>query len=255
MLLAVDVGNTQTVLGLFADDVLAASWRIATDTTVTPDELHVKLDALFGLHGRRWEDISGVAVSSVVPSLTEAWDDVSRVACGTRALVIGPGVKSGLRIAIDNPAELGADRIANAVAAVERFGAPVIVADFGTATTLDVVDGSGTYLGGTISPGIETSAEALFMRAARISKVDLELPARAIGTTTRTSIQAGLMLGEVERVDGLVRRIRDELGMDAFVVATGGLAGRVAGESSTIGTVDENLTLEGIRLIHRRTRG
>lgn len=254
MLLAVDVGNTQTVLGLFAGDELRASWRIATDTTITSDELHVKLDGLFGLRGREWGEISDVAISSVVPSLTEAWDDVSLAACGKHAMVIGPGVKTGLRILVDNPSEVGADRIANAVAAIAHYGAPIIVADFGTATTLDVIDADGSYLGGTISPGVETSAEALFSRAARLSKVDLELPDRAIGTNTRASIQAGIMLGEAARVDGLVRRIRKEMGVETRVIATGGLAERIAPASEVIGEIDPDLTLAGILLIYRRTR-
>jgi type III pantothenate kinase len=193
-----------------------------------------------------------VVVASVVPVLTAAYEELAERATGRPPLVVGPGVRTGMAISYDNPHEVGADRIVNAVAVVERYGAPAIVVDFGTATTFDVVDASGAYLGGAIAPGVETSAEALFRRAARLSAVDLEPPARVIGRTTRESVQAGLLLGEAAMVDGLVRRIWTELGEECVVVATGGLAETMAPLCETVGEVDADLTLRGLALIHER---
>lgn len=253
MILAVDIGNTQTVLGLLGDDGdLEGRWRIATDATLTADEIRVKIGALLELDGYLWQDVAGVAIASVVPTLTAAYEDLAERACGCTPLVVGPGVKTGLPIAYENPHEVGADRIVNAVAAIAAHGSPVIVVDFGTATTLDVVDRSGAYLGGAIAAGIETSAEALFRRAARLSAVDLDPPTRVIGRTTRESVQSGLLLGEAAMVDGLVRKIWAELGYECTVVATGGLAERMAPLCETIGSVDADLTLRGLSLIWMR---
>lgn len=252
MILAVDIGNTQTVLGLISDHGIDGRWRISTDADLTADEIRVKIGALLGLDGRAWGDVTGVVVASVVPALTAAYEELAERATGIRPLVVGPGIKTGLPIAYENPHEVGADRIVNAVAAIADHGAPVIVVDFGTATTFDVVDAGGAYLGGAIAAGIETSAEALFKRAARLSAVDLEPPSRAIGRTTRESVQAGLLLGEAAMVDGLVRRMWGELGGECPVVATGGLAGRMAPLCETIEVVDMDLTLKGLALIWRR---
>lgn len=252
MLLAIDVGNTQTVIGLFAEDELVAHWRISTNAALTADELRVKVSGLLALDGRSWRDVADVILASVVPPLTAAWEDVARVAAGHEVMVVGPGLKTGMPIRYDNPHEVGADRIVNGVAAFDRLGGPVIVVDFGTATTLDVIDADGAYLGGAIAPGLETSAEALFSRAARLSKVDLEPPTAVIGTNTRMSVQAGLLLGEASKVDGLVRRTWAELGADVPVIATGGLAERMSVLCETIGHVDTDLTLRGLLLIHRR---
>ncbi len=249
MILAVDIGNTQTVLGLVIDGGLEARWRVSTDATLTSDEIRVKIAALLALDGYTWTDVAGVVIASVVPALTAAYEDLSNQACGCAPLVVGPGVKTGLPIAYENPREVGADRIVNAVAAIAEHGAPVIVVDFGTATTLDVVDASGAYLGGAIAAGIETSAEALFRRAARLSAVDLEPPTRVIARNTRESVQAGLLLGGAAMVDGLVRRSFAELGGECPVVATGGLAERMAPLCDTIGFVDGDLTLKGLALI------
>ena len=254
MLFAVDVGNTQTVLGLFDAEKLVGHWRISTNASLTGDELRVKVSGLLDLDGRSWDDVEHVILSSVVPRLTSAWEDVTRVACDCDLLVVGPGLKTGMPIRYDNPHEVGADRIVNGVAAFERLGGPVIVVDFGTATTIDVIDAEGSYLGGAIAPGVETSAEALFSKAARLSKVDLEAPPRAIGTNTRASVQAGLMLGEAAMVDGLVRRVWSELGVEAPVIATGGLAERMGPLCDTIGHVDLDLTLEGLRIVFARNR-
>jgi len=254
VLFAVDVGNTQTVLGLFDAEKLVGHWRISTNASLTGDELRVKVSGLLDLDGRSWDDVEHVILSSVVPRLTSAWEDVTRVACDCDLLVVGPGLKTGMPIRYDNPHEVGADRIVNGVAAFERLGGPVIVVDFGTATTIDVIDAEGSYLGGAIAPGVETSAEALFSKAARLSKVDLEAPPRAIGTNTRASVQAGLMLGEAAMVDGLVRRVWSELGVEAPVIATGGLAERMGPLCDTIGHVDLDLTLEGLRIVFARNR-
>lgn len=254
MLLAVDVGNTQTVLGLFAGEALDAHWRISSNASLTADELRVTVSALLGEDHRAWSDIDEVVLSSVVPRLTSAWEELVADACECALMVVGPGLKTGLPIRYDNPHEVGADRIVNSVAAVAAFGAPVVVVDFGTATTLDVVGADGAYLGGAIAPGVETSAEALFAKAARLSKVDLEPPARVIGTNTRASVQAGLMLGEAAMIDGLVRRVWDELGTTTAVVATGGLAPRMAPLCETVGHVDVDLTLAGLRLIRELNR-
>lgn len=254
MLLAVDVGNTQTVIGLFAEKKLAGHWRISTNASLTADELRVKVAGLLALDGLSWGDVSHVILASVVPRLTAAWEDLTRVACAGDVMVVGPGLKTGMPIRYDNPHEVGADRIVNGVAAFSRFGGPVIIVDFGTATTIDVIDASGAYLGGAIAPGVETSAEALFTKAARLSKVDLEPPSAVIGTNTRMSVQAGLLLGEAAMVDGLVRRTWVELGAETPVVATGGLAERMALLCDTITDVDMDLTLDGLRMVFERNR-
>lgn len=254
MLLAVDVGNTQTVLGLFTGDTLESHWRISTNASLTADELRVKVGGLLGLDAMGWADVEEVVLSSVVPRLTVAWVDLVASACGCEALVVGPGLKTGMPISYDNPHEVGADRIVNGVAAFEALGGPVVVVDFGTATTIDVISRDGAYLGGAIAPGVETSAEALFAKAARLSKVDLEPPAAVIGRNTRESVQAGLMLGEAAMVDGLVRRVWRELGQECPVVATGGLAPMMSELCETVDHVDVDLTLTGLRIIRDRNR-
>jgi len=251
VILAVDVGNTQTVLGLFEADELDAHWRVHTNPDLTADELRVKIAGLLAADGRQWSDIERVIVSSVVPRLTHTYEEITEQATGRAPMIVGPGLKTGMQIRYDNPHEVGADRIVNGVAAREIFGGPVIIIDFGTATTLDVIDASGAYLGGVIAPGVETSAEALFSRAARLSKVDLEPPASVIGTNTEASVQSGLMLGEAAMIDGLVARIREEIDADAPVIATGGLANTMAPLCATINEVDEDLTLKGLMLVYQ----
>lgn len=252
MILAIDVGNTQTVLGLFDGDALGGHWRIATDAALTADELRIKIAGLLATEGLAWPDVSRVIVSSVVPKLTDAYEEVASKTTGAAPMTVGPGLKTGLPIRYDDPREVGADRIVNAVAAIAAFGAPLVIVDFGTATTLDVVDAEGAYLGGAIAPGVETSAEALFSKAARLSKVDLEDPGTVIGRNTRQSVQAGLLLGEAAMVDGLVRRTWKELGTETKVIATGGLAERMAPLCETITDVDVDLTLKGLLLVYRR---
>lgn len=252
MLLAVDVGNTQSVIGLFSGDDLACHWRISSNSSWTPDEMGLLVGGLLRDAGFGWDDIAEVILGSVVPRLTSSWEELVAAACGRPPMVVGPGLKTGLPIRYDNPHEVGADRIVNGVAAIEVLGAPVLVVDFGTATTIDVISEDGAYLGGVIAPGLETSAEALFQKAARLSKVDLEAPPKAIGTNTRASVQSGLMLGQAATVDGLVRRIWLELGRETPVVATGGLAPRMAPLCETVEHVDVDLTLRGLRIIRDR---
>ena len=252
MLLAIDTGNTQTVLGLFDGERLAADWRIATRKGETADELGALLRALFAAEGLTPASVDGVIVSSVVPDWNGILAATARRAFGQDALFVAPGIRTGLPILYENPHEVGADRIVNAVAAVHRFGAPVIVLDFGTATTFDVVSPKGEYLGGVIAPGLGISAEALFQRAARLMRVDVKKPARIIGRTTEESVQSGLFHGYVALVEGVVRRLRAELGVEAPVVATGGLAPVFQAELSFLAAVDPHLTLSGLRLVWER---
>jgi type III pantothenate kinase len=254
MLLAVDTGNTHTVLGLFEGRALRADWRIATRTDATADELGATIRALFAGSGMSPEDIDGVIVSSVVPDWNGVLAETAERTIGRAALFVEPGVKTGLPILYANPHEVGADRIVNAVAAVDRFGSPVIVLDFGTATTFDVVGPKGEYLGGVIAPGLGISAEALFARAARLSRVDVKRPAHVVGRSTEESVQSGLFYGYVGLVEGLVRRIRAELQFEAPVVATGGLAEVFRDELTFLAAIEPHLTLEGLRLIWDKNR-
>jgi len=252
MLLAIDTGNTHTVLGLFDGDRLAADWRIATRKGETADELGALLRALFAGEGLDPASVDGVIVSSVVPDWNGILAATARRAFGHEALFVAPGVKTGLPILYENPHEVGADRIVNAVAAVHCYGAPVIVLDFGTATTFDVVGPKGEYLGGVIAPGLGISAEALFQRAARLMRVDVKKPARIIGRTTEESVQSGLFHGYVSLVEGVVRRLRAELAVETPVIATGGLAPVFQAELSFLEAVDPHLTLLGLRLVWER---
>ena len=253
MLLVVDVGNTQTVIGLFDGGAIVADWRIATVRHRTADEMAGLLQGFFSLLGERLKStVSELAVASVVPRLTAQWVNMSEKHLGLTPFVLGPGVRTGMRIMLKNPAEVGADRIANAVAGLESYGAPVIVVDFGTSTNFDVVDGNGDYLGGSIAPGVEVSMEALTTRAARLINIDVSEPGHAIGRDSTEAMQSGAVYGFAGQVDGIAEAIRDELGSAAAVVATGGLAALIAPHSRTISTIDPTLTLRGIELILRR---
>ncbi|HEU5263315.1 MAG TPA: type III pantothenate kinase [Gaiellaceae bacterium] len=247
MLLAVDVGNTQTVLGLYANGELADHWRLASERSTTADELGVLLSGLFD-----FDSVDGICLASTVPVLVREWDLLADKWGHAPLLVVGPGVKTGIRIRYDDPREVGSDRIVNSVAAKERYGAPVIVVDFGTSTNFDVVSPEGEYVGGVLAPGIEISMDALFARAARLVRVDYTAPPSVIGKTTVAGLQSGLVYGFAGQVDGIVGRIRDELGAEAPTVATGGLADLVAPHSRTIERVDPFLTLTGLSVVWAR---
>jgi type III pantothenate kinase len=250
MLLAVDVGNTQTVLGLYRDSELAEHWRVATVRSRTGDELAVLLGGLLDP-----DAVDGICLSTTVPSIVREWQRLAERWAHAALLVVGPGVRTGIPIRYDDPREVGPDRIVNAVAVRERYGAPAVVVDFGTSTNFDVVSADGEYVGGVLAPGIELSMEALFARAARLVNVDFTAPESVIGKTTVGGLQSGLVYGFAGQVDGIVARIREELGApDATVVATGGLAELIAPHSSVVEHVDPFLTLEGLRLVWELNR-
>ena len=250
MLLAVDCGNTQTVYGLYESERLADHRRVATEAQRTGDELAILLAGFFDAAG-----IDGVCLCSSVPALVRSYEELAERWAHAPILVLGPGVRTGIPIRYDDPRELGADRIANAVAASARYGNPSIVVDFGTSTNFDVVSAQGEYLGGVLAPGIETSMEALFVRAARLTKVDFVEPPSVIGKTTAAALQSGVVYGFAGQVDGIVEAIRGELGApDAPVVATGGLAALIVPYAKTVEQIDPFLTLEGLRLVWERNR-
>jgi type III pantothenate kinase len=254
VLLAVDVGNTQTHLGVFDKDELIHEWRAATDARRTSDELALMFGQFLSLAGLSFSShITGVAICSVVPRSTQQLRDMTETYFGFPAVVVEPGVRTGLAILTDNPREVGADRIANAVAAHQMYGRhPVVVVDLGTAITVDAVSARGEYLGGAIAPGLDIAAAALFNATAKITRVELVAPPSAIGKSTVAAVQSGLIFGTAELIDGLVDRVIDELGGDAHVVGTGGLAPIVLEHSRTIEKVEPVLTLLGLKLIFER---
>lgn len=254
MLLAIDVGNTNIVIGVFRGENLVHSWRLTTIRERTSDELGILVTSLCERHEVRHGDISGIVIASVVPPLTGTLVTMVTDYFGRVPLLFEPATSGAMPILYDNPAEVGADRIVNAIAALDQYGKglPIIVVDFGTATTFDAISAKGEYLGGVICPGPQISADALFQRAARLPRIDVRKPARVIGTNTVGSMQSGLFWGYVDMVEGLVRRMMAELGGAAVVVATGGLASVVAPESTLIEYVDPDLTLRGLRLVWER---
>ena len=248
--LALDIGNTNVAFGVFQGEALVGTWRLATDPQRTADEYAASLLTLLPQRGLDLATIGGVVIGSGVPRLQDTFSEIARRYSGCEALIVNGTMKTGIRVNIDNPAEAGPDRICNAIAARTRYGCPAIVVDFGTATNFDVVSPEGDYIGGAIAPGIEVAAEAIFRRGARLFNVALRPPAQAIGRNTVAALQSGIVLGYVGLIDGLVTRIQAELGGHAHVIATGGLAGRVAPQTQTITTVDPHLTLTGLRLIY-----
>ena len=254
MLLTIDAGNTNTVLGVHDGALLQAHWRLTTRREQTADEYGILVRNLFAASGFEPGQIEGVAIASVVPPLTPVLVDLARAYLKQEPLVIEPGVRTGMPILYEPPSDVGADRIVNGVAAFAAYGGPAIVVDFGTATTFDVVTKKGEYVGGVICPGVGISADALFQRAARLPRVDIRRPDRVIGRSTVGSIQAGLYFGYAEMVQGIIGRIQAELDEPARVVATGGLAGSLAADIPAIEAVDPTLTLTGLRLIWERNR-
>lgn len=252
MLLTVDVGNTQTAAGLFSDGELALSWRLATDRSMTGDEIAAALDSLLRLDGLTRDQITEIAVSSVVPKLSTEYAAMAKKRFGVEAVVVGPGTKTGMPILTNDPRSVGPDLIVDAVAAYEVHGGPCIAVDFGTATTFSAVSAAGEYLGHAIAPGIEISLEALVTRTVRLMRVELVDPGTVIGKNTVQSMQAGAVYGFAGQVDGIVGRMREELGTKAVTVATGGLAPLIFDHASSLDVLDPLLTLRGLEIIHKR---
>jgi type III pantothenate kinase len=257
MLLAFDIGNTNIALGAFEGKKLLKDWRFATDKSRSSDEYGILIHQLFQYEGLKLEDVDDVIISSVVPPIMYTLQHMALKYCCREAIVVGPGIKTGMNIKYDNPKQVGADRIANAVGAYEKYGGPIIIVDFGTATTFCAVSERGEYLGGAIAPGIKISSEALFQNAAKLPRVELIKTSNIICKNTVSSMQAGIVYGYVGLVDYLVQKMEKELGNNpnTEVVATGGLASLISSESQTIKKVDKLLTLHGLRIIYERNKG
>jgi type III pantothenate kinase len=254
MIFVVDVGNTNIVLGVYQGKDLLHHWRLSTNRSATADEYGIMIHNLFQIAGVRVEDIEGVIISSVVPPLMFTLERVSIKYLKKTALIVGPGIKTGLNIRIENPREMGADRIVNAIAGIELYGAPLIIVDFGTATTFDYIDEAGHLLGCAIAPGIGISMEALYQHAAKLPRIDLVRPKTTVGRNTVTSMQAGSVFGFAGQADGIVDRMREEFASTPTIVATGGMAELISSESKSIQIVNTLLTLQGLQIIYERNQ-
>ncbi|MDD4239039.1 MAG: type III pantothenate kinase [Desulfotomaculaceae bacterium] len=252
MILVFDVGNTNIVLGVYEERELVANWRLSTNRHRTSDEYGIMLKELFGVAGLEMKSIHAMVISTVVPPVTHTLEKMCRKYFNISPLVVGPGIKTGLPVKYENPREVGADRIVNAVAGIEKYGCPLVIVDFGTATTFCAINDKGEYLGGAIAPGIGISTEALFEKAAKLPRIEIVKPSGIIGRNTVCSMQAGIFYGYVGQVDEIARRMKKELGENTKVIATGGLAQLIAESSSTIEEVDPFLTLVGLILIYER---
>lgn len=254
MFLVIDVGNSNIVLGIYKDQALLHHFRISTNRQATVDEYGVMIHNLIQMSQVPEQEIEGVIISSVVPPLMHVLEELCEKYLKRKPLVVGPGIKTGLNLKYENPKEVGADRIVNAVAAIHKYGGPLVVVDFGTATTFDCIDEKGNYLGGAIVPGIGISTEALYMRASKLPRIELEKPKKVIGRNTVSAMQAGIIYGYAGQVDGIVSRIAAEMEATPTVIATGGLANLIASEATSIHTVDSLLTLDGLRIIYERNQ-
>ncbi len=254
MLLAIDIGNTNVVIGVFDGQKLAANWRVGTNSQITSDEYAMIFKDLFNFAGLEFRQIEGVIISAVVPPILPVMTEMSKKYFGIEPMIVTSEIRTGITIRYENPRELGADRIVNAAAAYRFYGGPLIVVDFGTATTFCAITEKGEYLGGAITPGIKISAEALFQRASKLPRFELVKPGRVIGGDTITAMQAGILYGYAGLVDGIVERMKKELSPEAKVIATGGLAELVSPETRTIQDIKPQLTLEGLRLLFEINR-
>ena len=254
MLLAIDIGNTNIVFGVFQGKKLIQHWKIQTESEKTSDEYGVTLLNLFSLSGPEKKEIDSVIISSVVPPLTPIFEDLSHSLFNVRPAVVGPGLKTGMAILYENPLEVGADRVVAAVAAYEKHGGPCIVVDFGTATTFDAISSKGEYLGGAIAPGVQISAEALYRKTAKLPRIEIKKPKNAIGRTTVTSMQSGLYFGYVGLVSKIIEEIKNEVGEEMTVISTGGFGAQISHEIASIDAHEPDLILEGLRVIHDRIR-